>query len=385
VKSSALQLALSVAILHPAFAQNVAIGGLLGADLSSNFQAFPPRSGPPYTDTQTLLAGGTLQWTFSAPLAIEADGLYRRLHAHIGPTSTFSVVTWEFPVLLNYRFSLPHATLLFEAGPSFRAAGNLNSIHPSHYGFTAGIGTEKQLGRFRLAPVLRYTHWAPDQEPSQSGVRTKPDELQLLLGFRVPSLSNTRPLGARLSLGFVLGTNLSSDYPTATTSGLDALKGPLANTPYSPELLSAHYIASSGSRSLIGGPSVSVGLSRHLAIQVQAIYRPVRSSLQALYADRSSLTLKDHRTSWEFPILAQYHRRLGRANPFIEAGPTFRLLQDVYGAMPYGVAAGAGVETRVGFFKITPGVRFTRWARPTPSLSTDPRQNEVAVLTGLSF
>jgi len=56
-----------------------------------------------------------------------------------------------------------------------------------------------------------------------------------------------------------------------------------------------------------------------------------------------------------------------------------------YGAAPYGVAVGAGMETHVGRMKIAPGVRFTRWEAYQPASATDPRRNEVAVLTGLSF
>jgi hypothetical protein len=71
--------------------------------------------------------------------------------------------------------------------------------------------------------------------------------------------------------------------------------------------------------------------------------------------------------------------------PFVEAGPSFRLLQDVYGAALYGVTAGAGAETRLGRLKIAPGVRFTRWARDDPRAPTDPLGSEVAILTGVSF
>jgi hypothetical protein len=74
---------------------------------------------------------------------------------------------------------------------------------------------------------------------------------------------------------------------------------------------------------------------KRLSIQAQAVYRPLRSSTQVLFADgRSHLSLKDHRTRWEFPLLAQYQWRVHRAGPFVELGPAFRLLQGVDGASP---------------------------------------------------
>ena len=84
-------------------------------------------------------------------------------------------------------------------------------------------------------------------------------------------------------------------------------------------------------------------------------------------------------------MLAQYRWRIGHAKPFVQMGPSFRLLQDVYGAAPYGIAAGAGVEERVGRLKIAPGLRFTHWAQHNPPASTDPRRSEIAILTGFSL
>jgi len=339
-----------------------------------------------YTDTRTLVVGAVAERSAPGRVSIEAAGLYRRFHALIPPASSFSVVTWEFPVLANYRLSVAGVTALLEAGPSLRATGNLNDIHPSHYGFTAGLGVETQVGRLRVAPLARYTHWAPDQHPTPSTVRTKADQLELLVVFRARSLSNAHPLGSRLSFGVVAGTNLSPDFRSVTVSEFAAVRGPLANSGYSFQHLNASFRVSGGPMSFLGGPLVSLQLPKRLSIQAQAVYRPWRSSTQVLSADgrRNHLRLKDHRTSWEFPILAQYQWRV-RPGPFVELGPAFRLLQGVYGASPYGVAAGAGVEARVGHLKMAPGLRFTHWARRDPPASTDPRRSEFAILTGFSF
>jgi hypothetical protein len=329
------------------------------------------------------------EWSFpSAPVSIEVDVVYRRLHALMAPTSTFSVVTWEYPVLANYRVSVAGVKALLEAGPSFRSTGNLNDIHPSHYGFTTGFGVETHVGQLRIAPVARYTHWGPDQHPGPHTVRTKADQLELLVVLRSRPLCNAHPLGSRLSFGVVVGTNLSREFPNVAVSELDAVRGPLANIGYRSlqQVMNARFTVSSGPMSFIGGPLVSLQLPKHLSIQAQAVYRPLRSQTEVVFADgRSRMTLQDHRTSWEIPILAQYHLRGRPVGPFVELGPAFRVLQGVYGASPFGVAAGAGVGTLVGRLKIAPGLRFTHWTRPDPAASTDPRQNELAILTGFSF
>ena len=135
-------------VTSPAVGQNLSIGGAVGTNLAPSFQSFFTIPGVSYSNTPTVLCGMSAEWSFPGPIAIEADGLYRRMHAVADPLSaSFSVVTWEFPILAKYRFSVPHLTPFLEAGPSLRATGNLNGIHPSHYGFTAGFGVARQVGR----------------------------------------------------------------------------------------------------------------------------------------------------------------------------------------------------------------------------------------------
>ena len=376
--------ALIVAATRASYAQNISIGGALGTNLTRNFPPSSMATGLYYTDTRTLVGGAVAEWAFPDPVSIEADGLYRRLHALIPPASSFSVVTWEFPILANYRLSVAGVTALLEAGPSLRATGNLNDIHPSHYGLTAGLGVETQVGRLRVAPLARYTHWAPDQHPAPSNIRTQADQIEFLVLFRARSLSNAHPLGSRLSFGVLAGMSLSRDFRSVTVSEFAAVRGPLANSGYSLQHVNASFRVSGGPMSFLGGPLVSLQLSKRLSIQAQAVYRPLRSSTQVVFAD-GRLRLKDHRTSWEFPILTQYQWRASRARPFVELGPAFRLLQGVYGASPYGVAAGAGVKARVGHLKMAPGLMFTHWAWAEPPASTDPRRSEFRILTGFSF
>jgi hypothetical protein len=82
-------------------------------------------------------------------LSVEFDALYRpmnltmagvRADGSLHSVSPATVVTWEFPVLAKWRFGAGAAGPFLQAGPSFRASGNLNGASPSPYGLTAGIG-----------------------------------------------------------------------------------------------------------------------------------------------------------------------------------------------------------------------------------------------------
>jgi hypothetical protein len=70
-------------------------------------------------------------------LSVEADALYHELQfktaVQLGQTPPDwgralqqHVVTWEFPVLLKYRFQLPLVKPFIDAGPAFRNLGNLS-------------------------------------------------------------------------------------------------------------------------------------------------------------------------------------------------------------------------------------------------------------------
>lgn len=319
------------------------------------------------------MVGPMVDWSFSPQFSVEADGLYRELRLE----STFglhdSTVTWQFPLLAKYRVPVPFSRGLvrpfLEAGPSFRASGNL-SADPSHVGVSAGGGLELHLSQLNIAPTFRYTRWAED--PNQYGIHTRPDQIEFLVGFSHSVSSDSRPFGRRLSVGAVLGTNLTDDLRPASVILTNGATGD--QTVYS---------SRSGPRSFIVGPSAELRIAGGLAVEADAIYRPLREHTTILdTAGQQQIGSYDVSTnSWQFPVLAKYKFSLPLlgtvAKPFLEAGPSFRIPQTVTN---FGVAAGAGAEMRWKMLNIAPAIRYTRWQADPNS-----RANEADLLVGVSF
>lgn len=126
---------------------------------------------------QGYLAGLALELDLHPRFSIEANGLYRPLHAS---QRDESVLIWQFPVLGKLRMRpLSRVQPVFEAGPSFRLSGNRNGYHPSPLGLTTGAGAEIQLCGIRIGPVLPYTRWARDATLP----KTRPEQVELLVGL----------------------------------------------------------------------------------------------------------------------------------------------------------------------------------------------------------
>jgi hypothetical protein len=138
------------------------------------------------------LAGATGQLELSHDLALEVDAVYKPLQGSFGGGQGFTVVTWDFPVLAKYHLAKLGRAPFVEAGPSFRAAGNLNGYNPSHFGVTVGGGAETRKGWALLSTALRYTRWTKDGSPNSLLSSTAPSDyertnvnaVELIFGIR---------------------------------------------------------------------------------------------------------------------------------------------------------------------------------------------------------
>lgn len=171
------------------FGKRLSAGVLAGVGLGDDLQT---SNNPSYfsagqrSDSNSPIVGVLLEFALYRELSLEANGIYRPLHATdlstVEGDLRFAVLTWEFPVMAKYRFR-PFRTWrpFVELGPSFRLDGNFNGPMPSHYGVTTGAGVEARLGKLRISPAIRYTRWGQPRSPQGGG--TFRNEVQALVGF----------------------------------------------------------------------------------------------------------------------------------------------------------------------------------------------------------
>ncbi len=367
-----------------ASAQTFSFGVVGGASLTPDFKnsfTYEPPPGPgvltDYSDSERYIVGGMFELQFPKDWSIEVDGLFHPLRFEFGtilPNGTLiggspsPVITWEFPVLAKYRFRWGAWSPFLEAGPSFRTAGNLNGSNPSHYGLAAGAGAETRLGRFRIAPEVRYIRWAEDR--NSLGPFTSSDQVELLTSFRTEGFEGGRAFGPRVSLGVVAGVTLSPDFRSVTLSQTFAFTDSFSSNP----------------GAFLLGPMVEVAIARRLFFEGDAIHQPMRSTGRGGFNGDISSDTQSFNT-WSFPLLGKYKFSTHGTKPFLEAGSAFRYALEPQGLSPYGITAGAGIETHFWRLAISPSVRYTHWGRYSPPVAGAlvPFENQVAVFTGFSF
>ena len=147
-----------------------------------------------------------LEWKLPNNFSIEIDGLWRTYP--YGPDEG-AAVTWEMPVLAKYRFRLPFGR------PFLDCWALISDWAPTVTGFSAGAVVEfRVIGPLNIAPTLRYTHWG-----SRDDLSFDPNLVELLAALRFSSEGNAHPISHRVSLGVVLGSTLSPDFPTVSSPG----------------------------------------------------------------------------------------------------------------------------------------------------------------------
>lgn len=362
------------------FGQNLSLGVIGGGALTDAAQsqgANPQIIG--WTPHKDWIAGAVVEFRAASRLSIEIDGMYRQLSTmvkQVGPIGMpnivypENVVTWEFPILAKYRLDAGKWRPFVEGGPELRTTGNLN-FKPSHVGVAAGMGVETGWRGLQIAPVLRYTRWAPDN--GQAFFTSRQNQLELLLAVSRSPESDRRPFGRRISFGVIAGWGLTGDLPSSVYQPTDFLGAPPS---------SVVTATSTGLTSPIIGADFEIALPRRFSAEVDAFYKPMRGQSVTTVEGQTSPAAQTNwgRTSLQFPVLAKYRFRPAGINPFIEAGPSFR--RPVYDVSKFGATAGGGVEFRWRAARIAPTLRFTHWGA-SDRLSF--RRNEADVVVTVLF
>ncbi len=201
--------------------------------------------------------------------------------------------------------------------------------------------------------------------------------LLALLCFGIPALSQSFTIGAQG------GLRLTGDVPA--------------------------YFTSNSKRYLVG-PMIEVGLPFHFAFEVDALY----SRLGNTFYYPGVANESDVRTiinSWEFPLLVKYRLPVSCVSPFLSAGVAPRYAAGSIHTIHYGyypsdvtfsstdwhahdraLVFSAGAEIQRGHVRITPEIRYLKWAVPRSPSSDDvafylrpPRNDEVQFLLGIGW
>lgn len=174
------------------FGQPVSFGVVAGASVLADFQNRMVGDIAAYSTPRGAIVGALFEVRLPLSLSVEVDGLYHEIeftNAVVGPDGSLAsivplpVVTWEFPVLAKYRFTLAFFKPFVEAGPAFRVSGSGNGSSPSNRGVVIGAGLEAQAWRLKVAPAVRYLRWAVNRNVGPIAPLTTPNQVEVVFGI----------------------------------------------------------------------------------------------------------------------------------------------------------------------------------------------------------
>jgi len=167
-----------------ASAQPFGAGIKVGVPATDAFKVLPFPTFATFTArSPRITAGPYVELRLPAGMAVEVDALYRN-YDFVNAGVATSASSWEFPVLLKHRISLPLVKPFFEGGVSFSRLSDINLAslnHRSNYGVVGGGGVEFNLLLIKVSPEIRYTGWAFRNFDGQ--VQTRRNQLAVLFGF----------------------------------------------------------------------------------------------------------------------------------------------------------------------------------------------------------
>lgn len=143
-----------------AFGQ-LGVGLKLGAPLNDALKADSPNF---LTSSERWTIGPYVEVELPSGVAIEADLLYRNHSYAVAGASgeTDSGSSWEIPVLLKKKTSLPFVRPYVEVGASFARLSDVRFTtlaNRNNYGVVLGGGLEFNLLLIKFSPEIRYTRW----------------------------------------------------------------------------------------------------------------------------------------------------------------------------------------------------------------------------------
>jgi opacity protein-like surface antigen len=154
------------------FAQLPLGAGLkVGVPLSDAFDIAANPDRDYFSNNQQYIVGGSLELRLPMSLAVEGNALYTKFN--FSSRNLLSTLTsggtsnsWEFPILVKYRFSGTGPVRPFVgAGPTFRRIQDVLQIGAASIedktskGVVVGAGLEVRLLFIRITPEMRFSRW----------------------------------------------------------------------------------------------------------------------------------------------------------------------------------------------------------------------------------
>lgn len=134
--------------------------------------------------------GGVAELDLPAGLGIELDLLYRRTgysleEAQPGPGPDNIGNSWEFPLLVKYKFPGILARPYLAGGLSFRRITDIpNILENGSRGVVLGTGLRISALLVRISPELRYTRWNNEAFRAAGGaLGSSRNQVELLVGI----------------------------------------------------------------------------------------------------------------------------------------------------------------------------------------------------------
>jgi Outer membrane protein beta-barrel domain len=166
-------------------AQPLGVGIKLGVPATDAFRTLPfPTFAASSADAQRFTVGPYVELRLPARLAIEVDALHRSysFSGAVFPLSSGS--SWEFPVVVKYRFGSGLIRPYIEGGASFLRLSDIRVgtlAHRSNYGVVAGAGVQLNLLLLKVSPEIRYTGWG--LQNFQGVVQSNRNQVAVLVGI----------------------------------------------------------------------------------------------------------------------------------------------------------------------------------------------------------
>ena len=156
------------------------------------------------------------------------------------------------------------------------------------------------------------------------------------------------------------------------------------------------------------GPTVELRLPRNLSVEVDALFRHYRYQWHFFLIGNGNQTSATG-NAWEIPFLVKYSLTRRFLKPYVDGGAALDFVQglsaevdhydilssttirtssptDLVHRVAPGVVIGGGVDVRARFLRLSPEIRYTRWAsQHFVNYYTDTNKNQVEFLLGIAF